>query len=357
MKHPKRAALATALAALIPLVAACGSSKPAASSATKSSSGNAASASGTSVSPKSLMDVNIACAPSITNLPIQYAMDTGLDVKNGIKLRCVQVQTGPQLAAAMISGGINIAGMIPSNLYPLLDQGANIVGFQPIYNRPYFDIIVRKDFPLPDASSGWKGVMKDLDKARIGVPAKGAAAQYIAEGLFKLAGLSDSGVTYIGTGLPNTTLAAMSNNQIDAALTLEPGITLALAKGIAVEPFSLLAGTGPSQMKWGSLFEAATRSYATSHRAVLKDFQTAYLQGVSWEQNPANKTAVIAFIQKYLGVSQAVATTLYTRDTPYNSTDTTMQASKYNYEGQLFHQLGLTKKAWTVADYGFNVNG
>lgn len=349
MKKTRRAALGGAVAVLIPLLAACGSSKAASSSAAGQAGGK-----GTAAAPTS---VNTACAPNIQSVPIEYAMQNGLDVKNGIKLHCVQVTTGPQEAAAMISGGINVAGFLPANLYPLLDAGAQIVAFQPIDDRAYFDIMVRKGFPLPDQSSGWKGVMKDLEHARFGVPAKGGSGQYIAEGLFNFSGVPGTGVTYISTGLPNTTLAALSNNQIDAALTYEPGITLAVSQGIAVAPFSIQALTGPPQMNWGSLFETATRSYATSHVQVLKDYQAAYLQGLAWVKNPAHKTAAIAFIQKYLGVALPIATTLYTRDVPFLTSDKTVMASRYDQEGNFFHQIGLTKKAWTVADYGFNLNG
>ncbi len=41
----------------------------------------------------------------------------------------------------------------------------------------------------------------------------------------------------------------------------------------------------------------------------------------------------------------------------HNSTDKKRQASTYQYEGQVFNQSGPTNKPWTVADYGFNVNG
>lgn len=358
MKKTSRAALGGAIAVLIPLVAACSSSSKAASSSTTAHvAGTTPGGSSAQSAPKSVTNVNMACAPNTQSVPIEYAMETGLDVKNGIKLHCVQVTTGPQEAAAMLSGGINLAGFLPANLYPLLDAGAQLVAFQPVDDRAYFDIMVRKGFPLPDQSSGWKGVMKDLEHARIGIPAKGGSGQFIAEGLFNFAGLPDTGVTYIGTGLPNTTLAALSNNQIDAALTYEPGITLAVTQGIAVAPFSIQGLTGPPQMNWGSLFETATRSYATSHVQVLKDYQATYLQGLAWAKKPANKAAVIAFIKRYLGVSEPVASTLYTRDIPVLTSDTSVMASRYDAEGQFYHQIGLTKKAWTVADYGFNVNG
>lgn len=355
MNKARRLVLGAAVAALVPLVSACSSTNKTTSPTTVSAAANGGAKS--TSAPTSVTDVATACAPNYQTIPIAYAMQSGLDVKNGIKLHCVQVTTGPQEAAAMISGGINIAGFNPVNLYPLLDRGAQIVAFQPIDDRPFFDIIVRKGFPLPDQSAGWKGVMKDLAHARIGVPARGGAGEFIADGLFNYAGVPDTGVTYISTGIDTTTIAAMSKGQIDAAMTYEPGISLAVANGIAVAPFSLQALTGPPQMNWGSLFATATRSYATAHRQVLKDYQKTYLEGLSWVKNPSNRGPAIAFIQKDMGVPQSIATTIYLKDIPSLTSSTTVEASRYNYEGQFFHQIGLTKKAWTVADYGFNVNG
>src|SRR5690606_24775586 len=132
--------------------------------------------------------------------------------------------------------------------------------------------IVRSDFPLPSSDQGWEGVMRDLQGASIGVVIRGGAAEYLARGLFVEAGLDPDSATYIATGLPNTTLAALENDEIDAAITLEPGITLALEQGIAIQPFSLQELTGPPTMDWASFVFIATRDYAEQNADVLEQF-------------------------------------------------------------------------------------
>ncbi len=334
--------------------AASGSAATTATSAASQESGATSSSTPSQSEPTT---VNLACAPTITGLPIEYAMENGLDVKNGIKIKCQQVSSGPEEVAAMISGAINIAGLNPDNFFPVLDRGTKMVAFQPVLAVPFFDLIVRKGFPLPDQAQGWTGVMKDLEHAKIGVVARGAAAEDLARALFQYAGLPDNQVTYIATGLATTTLAAMSKGQIDAAMTFEPGITLAVSHGIATQPFSIEEHTGPPQMNsWGSLMYTATASYANSNMSTLKRFQTTYEQGLAWAENPANKAAVVALTEKYLGLSQSVATALVDRNLPFFSKATTIEASSYNSLGDFYFKIGVVKKDYHVSDYALNLS-
>jgi ABC-type nitrate/sulfonate/bicarbonate transport system substrate-binding protein len=307
--------------------------------------------------PSAPVVVKIGCTPSMGLVPQAYMMQSGLDQKYGIKLQCVNVTTGPQQAALLVSGGEDITNLLPANLYSLLDAGVPMVAFLPIQNGTSFDILVRKGFPLPGKATGWQGVMRDLSKARIGVPALGAAAEDLAQGLFLDAGLSAHTATYIATGTPATTLAALSNGSVDAAITFEPGISEALTQGVAVQPFSLIAGTGPSAMSgWGGAYYTATRQYATAHAAVLRDFTKAYQAAVAWMTNSANHGKVVQFVESYMSVPAVVAQSMVTRNLPTFSRATTVEASRYDAQGAFFHRLGATKKAWSVSDYAFNVS-
>ena len=337
------------------LAGACSSSSKSASSSTTQPASSASTSATTA--PAVTTTVKIGCTPSMGLVPQAYMMQSGIDRKHGIALQCVNVTTGPQQAALLVSGGENITNLLPTNLYSLLDAGVPMVAFQPIQNGTSFDILVRKGFSLPDQSSGWKGVMKDLQKAKIGVPALGAAGQDLAQGLFLDAGLPDNTATFIATGAPATTVAALTNGSVDAAITFEPAISEALTQGIAVQPFSLVAGTGPSQMSgWGGLFYGTTRTYATANGAVLKEFSQAYQEALAWMTNPANQSQVVSFVQTYLSVPAPIAQAMVTRNLPTFSKDSTVSSGAYDSQGDFYHQLGAAKKAWHVSDYGFDVS-
>jgi ABC-type nitrate/sulfonate/bicarbonate transport system substrate-binding protein len=351
----KTGAVIGLLACLI-ATAACSSAK---SSAGSSSSPAAAGSSATSAPSSGTAPtvVKVACTPSMGLVPQAYMMKSGLDVKNGIKLECINVTTAPQQGALLVAGGLDVTNLLPTNVYTFLDSGIPVVAFLPIQNGTSFDILVRKGFPLPDQGSGWQGVMRDLAKAKIGVPAIGAAGEDLAKGLFQQADVSTTSATYIATGAPATTIAALTNKSVDAAITFEPGISEAISQGVATQPFSLIGGTGPASMSgWGGLLYATTKSYAAAHPTTLKEFEAAYEAALSWMTNPSNHSQVVQFAQTYLSVTPAVAESIVTHNLPSFSTDTTVLASRYDAEGDFFHTLGATKKAWHVADYAVQVS-
>ena len=61
--------------------------------------------------------------------------------------------------------------------------------------------------------------MTDLKGAKIGVVARGAAAEVMARALFTEAGLNPNAPTYIATGVATTTVAALKAGVVDAAIT------------------------------------------------------------------------------------------------------------------------------------------
>jgi ABC-type nitrate/sulfonate/bicarbonate transport system substrate-binding protein len=336
-------------------LAACALSVAALSAACSSGSGNNADNGATKDSSATI--VKIGCTPSMGEVPQAYMMQNHLDTQNGFKLECVNVTTGPQQAALLVSGGENITSLLPANLYPLLDSGVPMVAFYPILRGPGFDLLVRKGFALPNASSGWQGVAKDLAKARIGVPAVGAAAEDLAKGMFQQAGVSTSAATYIATGAVSTTLAALSNGSVDAAITYEPGITEALTQGVATQPFSLVSGAGPATIQgWGGYFYVTTKSYAAAHAALLRSFVKAYQMALAWMRNPASNAQVVKFVQTYMGMPATVAKALVARNLSTFTTATTISAADYNPEGQFFYQLGATKHNWHVSQYAYDVS-
>lgn len=342
------------ITALALTLSACGGGQKSSSNSADGTSGSIGPPS--SANGAALMKINISCTPTLGLIPQAYEMANGIDKKDGVQLSCVQVQTGPQISALLISGAVNVTDFEPTNLYPLLSSGLKMAAFLPIQVGSGFDLLVRKGYPLPDASSGWQGAMKDLARARIGVPALGGAAQSIGDALFHEAGDSYGGVTYIATGSAPTTVAALSHGSIDAAVTYEPAISEALQSGIAEQPFSLLAGQGPAILsKSGGLMYVATQAWATSHQAALRDFVKAYEQGLAWMLNPANHAAVVSFVAQHLSVSPAVATQMLSHQSAEFTHATTIQSSAYDAEAQLYYNLGATKQVWTTSQYAFKL--
>jgi NitT/TauT family transport system substrate-binding protein len=321
------------------------------------SSGSGAGAAGANASTGAggVVTLKVACAPNVQQLPRDIAAKQGLDVSAGVKSDCVQVQTGPNQSAALLSGDLNIGVMSPANLAPLLDKNQDLVTFGGTWDVNTFDILVGKGVSLPNAAQGWQGVMKDLKGKRVGVVARGAAAEGVARALFQQAGLPADSASYIPTGLPNTTLASLQSKAIDAAITFEPGITLATEEGIATQPFSIEKGTGPSNMNYTDLIFVTSRKYAEKNKAALCKFTKSWDAGLQYMENPANRTSVDAEAASFLGLKPDQGKALMDRNLPFFPTATKLQAAKVDPAFAFQKQYNGAKKAYTLSDIGVQV--
>jgi ABC-type nitrate/sulfonate/bicarbonate transport system substrate-binding protein len=336
------------IAAIALAVAACSSGGSSSSTASPGGTTAATSSGGTT-------SLTVACAPVIQSLPRNIAQSNGADSRLGLQANCVQVASGPAEAAALVSGNLDVAPMAQANLAPLLAKGENLVTFGSYWNANNFDIVVRTGYPLPHASEGWRGVMTDLKGAKIGVPARGGAGEIIARALFKEAGVDPNAQTYIATGLANTTVAALHGGLVDAAITFEPAITLALSQHIATQPFSIQAGTGPADLNYADLLFVTTRSYAESHKAALCTFSKAWNQGLAELHNPADSSQVDSIAASALGVPASVATQMVQHNLAYFPQSVNLDASRINPGFAFLHANGVSPQAYTVSNISVNV--
>jgi ABC-type nitrate/sulfonate/bicarbonate transport system substrate-binding protein len=338
---------APVLAAAALAVAACSSGG---SSSAAGSGGSTGAAGGGATTLK------VACAPTIQTLPRNIAESAGGPFSRaGLQVQCVQVASGPAEAAALLSGNLDVGPMALANLAPLLDKGQDLVTFGSYWNTNNFDIVVRSGYPLPHQSQGWRGVVTDLKGAKIGVVTRGGAGEAIARALFKEAGVNPDGQTYIPTGLATTTVAALKAKLVDMAVTFEPGITLALSQGIATQPFSIDADTGPADMNYADLQFVTTRSYATSHKAALCKFTQAWDQGLAQVHNPADKSKVDATATSALGLPATAAAQMVQRNLSYFPQQVSLDASRINPGLAFLHANGVAQKAYTVSGIGVKV--
>lgn len=260
---------------------------------------------------EALTTVQIGRAPAFPQFPLFVAEEKGFWQAGGIKAEFVGVGSGPEQTAAQVSGALDIVDNVPNNLLPVIDKGVELKAFTVSTKASQFDIIVSKNYPLTAKQGDWKAVMQELKGANVGVIARGTGAEDIARTLFKEAGVDPDAQTYIGTGLPPTTIAAMQNNQIDMAITIEPGITQAVKAGLAVAPFSIRAGEAPENLKWPGVVGTVTKKFAAENPDALKRYIAVMETTLAWIRDPANKDETIALLKKSLSVPDEAAGGLY----------------------------------------------
>ena len=205
------------------------------------------------IGPPEVDTVRVCAAPSFTQMYAEVMDRRGFLSDRGADIEFVACLSGPAQAAALVSNQVDIALNTPDNMLGLRNADFDVVMFAQIVDTHFFDIVVSNNFGEIDCAEGdWECAMAALDGTRVGVVARGAAAEQIARQLLDSAGFDPDDSTYIATGLSGTTLAALLSDEIDWTITFEPGLTRAELDDIGYRPFRLQAGHFPAELDWPS---------------------------------------------------------------------------------------------------------
>ncbi len=229
------------------------------------------------------------CAPSIASLPQWIAVDAGLYEARNLTLECVQIGSGPETAAALASGDADFAANIYNNVFPLLNNGLEVVVFMETLLYNLFDVIVDADFAAANGiTSGmdWQEAMEALDCTNVGVVARGAAAEDLARILIQEAGLDEECFTYVAVGLQP--LPGLESGDTDWTVTFDPFQVVAVETGAGVNPFSIQRGEGPAGLDWPGLVYMTGKDTFDSKQAELCAYKSGTVEAIAWLADPAN---------------------------------------------------------------------
>ena len=230
------------------------------------------------------------CAPAIAALPMWVARDTGMFGELNLTTECVQIASGPDTAAAMAAGEVEIATNIYNNMIPLVAGGFDVVGWYQQLEVNLFDVIVDADLPVPEGAD-WKEVMAALDGTSVGVVARGAAAEDLARELMRLAGLDPENQTYVAVGLDP--LSGLVSDTTQWTVTFDPFMVIAGLQGLGYQPFALMENEGPSSLHWPGLSQTSFRGYVEENPDVICAFSAGLIRASAMIADPANLEAVV----------------------------------------------------------------
>lgn len=367
MRLTRRMTAAVAAVSLALALAACGNdddstatTTPAATDAPTTAAPAATSAPDTTATPETttapveIYDMNVAVSPAITVLPQYVALAQGFFEANGVNATFVGVANGPELGAAMISGDITTAGNIPNNQIGLIRAGFDVVAIHEIVSAQFFDIVVKTGVDLAGATQ-WQDVMVALEGSNVGVVANGAAAEDIARTLFREAGVDADAQTYIATGLPDTTLAALQNGEIDMAITFDPAFVLAEAQGIGFQPFSLRAGEGPASVLWPSLLATTSRQYAEENPGAVKAYSDSIAQATQFILDAANRERVLEILIDEMGFNSDLAEPMLDANARYFNPTGEFSVEALDAAAAWVFEIGKSDSQLTAADFTYDV--
>jgi NitT/TauT family transport system substrate-binding protein len=153
-------------------------------------------------------------------LPTVLAKQLGEYEKAGVNVDLVDLKGGSDALKAVLGGSADVVSGYFDHCVNLAAKKQELQSFV-VYDRyPGVVLVV-----APSHTNEIKSV-KDLAGKKVGVSAPGSSTDFFLKYLLKKNGLDPAGTAVIGVGLGATAVAAMEQGQIDAAVMLDPSVTV-----------------------------------------------------------------------------------------------------------------------------------
>jgi sulfonate transport system substrate-binding protein len=166
----------------------------------------------------------IGGASCLCYLPTMLAHQLGEFKKAGVDVEVVQFKGGSESLKAVLGGSADVVSGYFDHCVELAPKGQNLQSFV-VYDRfPGFALVVS-----PKHTNEIRAV-KDLANKKVGVSAPGSSTDFFLKYILHKFGVDPNSVGVIGVGLGATAIAAMEQGRIDAAIMLDPAVTVLAGK-------------------------------------------------------------------------------------------------------------------------------
>ena len=169
---------------------------------------------------QSKITVAVGGGACLCYLPTVLAKQLGEFDKAGLAVELVDLKGGSDALKAVLGGSADVVSGYFDHCVNLAAKKQELVAFV-VYDRyPGLVLVVS-----PSHNDEIKSI-KDLAGKKVGVSAPGSSTDFFLKYLLKKNGLDPSSTAVIGVGLGATAVAAMEQGQIDAAVMLDPSVTV-----------------------------------------------------------------------------------------------------------------------------------
>jgi NitT/TauT family transport system substrate-binding protein len=202
----------------------------------------------------------------ITNLLVEP--DKGFFKAQGVEIDYLPGAGGGDAIRNLLSGQADVAFTDPASFFMALDKGEKLVAIYDIYPRNVFNVVSRKSAGISKPA--------DLKGKTIGVYSLSSGTRQNLLVLLHPAGLKESDVTIVVTGLLN--FAPLLQGQVDATAATDTGLAVGLRKGIGevnVMPVS-------DYLNVSSDLFVVRESVLKEKRDLLKAFLKGYRDSAAW---------------------------------------------------------------------------
>ena len=164
--------------------------------------------------------LSIGGASCLCYLPTVLAKQLGFYEKAGVDVDMIDFKGGSQALTAVIGGSADVVSGYFDHVVELAAKQQQLKSFV-VYDRfPGLVLVVAPD------QTGKITKVSDLAGKKVGVSAPGSSTDFFLKYELKKAGLAPNATAVIGVGLGATAVASMDHGQIDAAVMLDPAVTI-----------------------------------------------------------------------------------------------------------------------------------
>ncbi|WP_022724193.1 ABC transporter substrate-binding protein [Rhodopseudomonas sp. B29] len=213
-------------------------------------------------------------------LPTVLAKEIGAYDKAGLNVELVDLKGGSDALKAVLGGSADVVSGYFDHTVNLAAKKQEMQSFV-VYDRyPGLVLVVS-----PSHTAEIKSI-KDLAGKKVGVSAPGSSTDFFLKYQLKKNGLDPNGVSVIGVGLGATAVAAMQQGQIDAAVMLDPAVTILQAAHADLRILSDTRTEHDTRAVFGGDYPGgalySTTSWIKAHPKETQALTGAILQTLAW---------------------------------------------------------------------------
>ena len=213
-------------------------------------------------------------------LPTVLAKQLGEYDKAGLAVELVDLKGGSDALRAVLGGSADVVSGYFDHCVNLAAKKQELQAFV-VYDRYPGLVLV-----VSPKHTGEINSVKDLAGKKVGVSAPGSSTDFFLKYMLKKNGLDPMGTSVIGIGLLATAVAAMEQGQIDAAVMLDPAVTVLQGSHADLKILSdtrtqhdTLAVFG-GEYPGGALY--ATTAWVNGHEKEVQALTNAIMATLSW---------------------------------------------------------------------------
>ena len=277
----------------------------------------------------------------ITNLLVEE--DKGFFKARGIALGYVPGAGGGDALRNLLSGQADVAFTDPGSFFAALDKGEKLRAIYDIYPQNVFNVVSLKSANINKPA--------DLKGKRIGVYSLASGTRQNLQVLLNQAGLSESDVTIVVTGLLNFT--PLIQGQVDATAATDTGLLVGKQRGLG----EVSVMEVKNYLNVSSDFFVVREDSYQKKKEVLKRFLLAYRDSAEWMIASPEEAARLAVKHAIDGQNPAInLEVIKLRNQSSVSTLTqknglgTFDMTSFQKGAQAYKAFGLIQRDIKVAD-------